>query len=74
MLWGMKVADDDSSEFTVYGNERMIAGPFSFINRVILKRFTHETVGIFGYQKARNQDLSQTEKYYRKRFFRHLLN
>lgn len=38
MLWGMKVADDDSSEFTVYGNERMIASPFSFINRVILKR------------------------------------
>lgn len=37
MVWGMKVADDDSSEFTVYGNERMIAGPFSFINRVILK-------------------------------------
>lgn len=37
MFWGMKVADDDSSKFTVYGNERTIASPFSFINRVILK-------------------------------------
>lgn len=66
MIWGMKVADDDSLEFTVYGNERMVAGPFSFINRVILKRFTHETVGIFRYQKIK--------EYHRKLFFRHLLN